>query len=316
MITTAFALSVGATAARPRLVGVGTCLFRPRFGLVGTPLPSALRGRRGLFGAPPTPTPVIHPSTAVAVTAPVMAADDAPKRHVLVPISDGSEELEAVTIVDTLVRAGAAVTLASVSSSSTTVTCSRGVRLVADAPLGDVATPAGGWDLIAIPGGMPGASTLAASPRLAELLREQKAAGRWIGAICAAPAVVLAPLGLLAGGEAATCYPSADFLAALPNPVEDVFVVSDGRLVTSQGPGTALLFSLCCVEKPSTSNARSSGRTDRSGAPRLLPWHPPGVCRAGPAVNAIATATAAARALGAVAAGAIKSPSRPVQRTL
>lgn len=249
MTTTAFALSVGATAARPRLVGVGTCLFRPRFGLVGTPLPSALRGRRGLFGAPPPPTPVIHPSTAVAVTAPVMAADDAPKRHVLVPISDGSEELEAVTIVDTLVRAGAAVTLASVSSSSTTVTCSRGVRLVADAPLGEVATPAGGWDLIAIPGGMPGASTLAASPRLAELLREQKAAGRWIGAICAAPAVVLAPLGLLAGGEAATCYPSADFLAALPNPVEDVFVVSDGRLVTSQGPGTALLFSLCCVEK-------------------------------------------------------------------
>lgn len=248
MATMAFAFSVGATVGPPRQVAEGTCLFRPRVGLGGAPPPSTSRGRRGPLGAPPTPTPAIHPSTVVAASTPVMAADESPQRHVLVPIAEGSEEMEAVTIVDTLVRAGAAVTLASVSP-STTVTCSRGVRLVADAPLGEVATPAGGWDLIAIPGGMPGASTLAASARLAELLREQKAAGRWIGAICAAPAVVLAPLGLLDGGEAATCYPSADFLAALPNPVEDVFVVSDGRLVTSQGPGTALLFSLCCVEK-------------------------------------------------------------------
>lgn len=248
MATTAFATLVGATVGPARPVAVGTCLFRPRVGLCGAPPPSTPRGRRGPFGAPPSPTPATHPSTAVAVTSPVMAADDLPKRHVLVPIADGSEEMEAVTIVDTLVRAGAAVTLASVSH-STTVLCSRGVRLVADAPLEEVVTPAGGWDLIAIPGGMPGASTLAASARLAELLRVQKAAGGWIGAICAAPAVVLAPLGLLDGGEAATCYPSAEFLSALPNPVEDVFVVTDGRLITSQGPGTVLLFSLCCVEK-------------------------------------------------------------------
>lgn len=251
MANTAFALPVRVTVGPPRPAAVGTCGFCPRVGLRGAPPPppGPPRGRRGRVGAAPAATPGTRRAPSAApVGGAAMAADDAPTRHVLVPIADGSEEMEAVTIVDTLVRAGAAVTLASVSP-STTVTCSRGVRLVADAPLEEVPTPDGGWDLIALPGGMPGASTLAASPRLAELLRQQKAAGRWIGAICAAPAVVLAPLGLLDGGEAATCYPSADFLGALPNPVEDAFVVSDGRLVTSQGPGTALLFSLCCVEK-------------------------------------------------------------------
>jgi len=231
----------------PHAVALGSCAFRPRFAVVGAA--ASLPALRSPFRLPPL-RPASRRRAGASAAPPTMAADDAPTRHVLVPIADGSEEMEAVTIVDVLVRAGAAVTLASVSPTPT-VTCSRGIRIVADATLDDVATPDGGWDLIALPGGMPGAATLASTPRLAELLREQKAAGRWIGAICAAPAVVLAPLGLLDGGEAATCYPSADFLGALPNAVEDddAFVVSDGCFITSQGPGTALLFSLACVEK-------------------------------------------------------------------
>jgi protein deglycase len=163
-------------------------------------------------------------------------------KTVLVPIADGTEELEAVTIIDTLRRAGGLVTVASVSGLQ--VTASRKVKLVADVLIADCAEKT--YDCIALPGGMPGAEHLRDCAVLIELLKEQDKAKRLIAAICAAPAVVLAPHGLLKGHKA-TCYPSSH--DALPDKsAASQRVVADGHFITSQGPGTALEFALAIVE--------------------------------------------------------------------
>jgi protein deglycase len=97
------------------------------------------------------------------------------------------------------------------------------------------------WDLVALPGGMPGAEHLRDSDALISLLERQKKEGKWYGAVCASPAVVLASKGLAA--EGATCYPAPVFRETLTNPVNDEVVVTD-NLTTSQGPGTCLKFAL------------------------------------------------------------------------
>jgi 4-methyl-5(b-hydroxyethyl)-thiazole monophosphate biosynthesis len=161
-------------------------------------------------------------------------------KNVLVAIADGTEELEAVTIVDVLRRAKADVTVASVGSKQ--VTASRGVNLVADAVISDCAGKV--YDLIALPGGMPGAEHLRDSSQLTDMLKAQAASGRLYAAICASPAVALKPHGLLKDKKA-TCYPS--LLSELDN-AEQAKVVVDGNCITSQGPATALEFSLKLVE--------------------------------------------------------------------
>jgi len=158
----------------------------------------------------------------------------------LVAIADGTEELEAVTIIDVLRRAEADVTVASVGDIQ--ITASRGVKLVADAVISDCTGSV--YDLIVLPGGMPGAEYLRDSSRLIDMLKEQAASGRLYAAICASPAVVLKPHGLLKNKKA-TCYPS--LLSELKNP-EQAKVVVDDNLITSQGPGTALEFALKLVE--------------------------------------------------------------------
>ena len=163
-------------------------------------------------------------------------------KKVLVPISDGVEELEAVTIIDILRRAGADVTVASVAGVE--VLASRGVKLRADATIH--ASLADVYDLIALPGGLPGAEHLRDCPELIEMLKSQDANGRLYGAICASPAVVLAHHGLLEGKKA-TCYPS--MLDKLGNAGVDEAVVEDGNCITSQGPGTAMLFALTLVKR-------------------------------------------------------------------
>mmetsp|Transcript_17559 Transcript_17559/g.56019 ORF Transcript_17559/g.56019 Transcript_17559/m.56019 type:complete len:188 (-) Transcript_17559:823-1386(-) len=164
--------------------------------------------------------------------------------RVLVAAAEGSEELETVAVVDVLRRAGANVTLAGVGG--TVLRCSRGVVLQADRAIEEVPA-AEQFDCVVCPGGMPGATNLAASAALAQILRRHADADAVIAAICAAPAVVLAPLGLL-DGAAATCHPA--FADKLPGGCsEDRVVVSkDGKLVTSRGPGTAIEFALKLVE--------------------------------------------------------------------
>lgn len=161
---------------------------------------------------------------------------------VLVPIADGTEEMEAVTIIDVLRRAGAQVTVASVGKLE--VRASRGVKLVADEQIGKCAGRQ--YDCIVLPGGMPGAEHLRDSTALIELLKSQKQRGGWYAAICASPAVVLGPHGLLPTN--ATCYPS--FAGQLENQaMAGLRVVVDGKCVTSQGPGTALEFALELVRQ-------------------------------------------------------------------
>lgn len=160
------------------------------------------------------------------------------RKKVLVPIADGVEEIEAVCIIDVLRRAGAEVTVAAVGELA--VTASRGVRLMADRPLESCRGER--FDLIALPGGLPGAEHLRDCGLLTDLLRQQALQNRLYAAICAAPAVVLQHHGLLAGRRA-TCHPAlADRLGPEARP--GARVVVDGNCITSQGPGTALEFAL------------------------------------------------------------------------
>ena len=159
----------------------------------------------------------------------------------LVPIADGSEEIEAVTIIDVLRRAGVKVTVAAVGKPQ--ITAAQGVRLVADTTLS--ACRGQTFDLIALPGGMPGAEHLRDSDLLRDLLGEQMRSKRLVAAICAAPAVVLAHHGLL-GQRPVTCHP-AFFERLEPSWRSEERVVVADQLITSRGPGTALEFALALV---------------------------------------------------------------------
>ena len=162
-------------------------------------------------------------------------------KRVLVPIADDSEEIETTCITDTLVRFGADVVVASVKPDGELVCkMSRGIKVMADITI-DEATGQN-WDLVALPGGMPGAEHLRDSAPLISILEKQKEAGKLYGAICAAPAVVLASKGLV--GEGATCYPAPGLREKMSSPVDSEDVVVQGNVVTSQGPGTALKFAL------------------------------------------------------------------------
>jgi len=163
-------------------------------------------------------------------------------KRVLVPLAEGFEELEAVTLVDILRRAGAEVVVAALAGSP--VTGAHGIRLAADATLADVERQ--DFDLVALPGGMPGAQHLKDDPRIAAIIRRQHGAGRPVAAICAAP-MVLDAAGVLAGRRA-TSYPGFLDGAASVQVVGDAVVVDRG-VITSRGPGTALDFALALVEQ-------------------------------------------------------------------
>ena len=170
------------------------------------------------------------------------ASSGASPKRVLVPIADGSEEIETSCITDTLVRAGAEVTVASVEA-TTTCTMSRGLKVVADALVTDVS---GDWDLVALPGGMPGAERLRDSDALDAILRKQDARRAPLAAVCASPAVILKSKGILR--SQATCYPAPPFVEALGD-IADGDVVRDGHITTSRGPGTSLKFALDLVDQ-------------------------------------------------------------------
>jgi len=160
---------------------------------------------------------------------------------VLVPLADGCEEIEAVTIIDLLRRAGIEVVSAGLKPG--TVTASRGVKLIPDTTLD--AALLHDYDMVVLPGGMPGAAHLKDDVRILELLKKMAAAGKYTAAICAAP-MVLAEAGVLQGKQA-TSYPG--FLDALPGVIlSTAAVVQDGKVVTSRGPGTAMDFALALVE--------------------------------------------------------------------
>jgi 4-methyl-5(b-hydroxyethyl)-thiazole monophosphate biosynthesis len=162
---------------------------------------------------------------------------------VLIPLAPGFEDLEAVTLSDLLRRAGIEVVVAGLQRGL--IQGSRGIRIEPDAYLDDVLTR--DFDLIALPGGLPGAEHLRDDARVQALLRKMAAAGRYTTAICAAP-MALAQAGLL-DGKQATAYPGVLDGLKLANTrsLADAVVV-DGKVVTSQGPGTAMDFALTLIE--------------------------------------------------------------------
>ncbi len=163
------------------------------------------------------------------------------KKRILVTLAEGFEEIEALTPVDVLRRAGAEVVMAGIDGE--VITGGHGISVVCDAKIEDVDTD---FDAIILPGGGLGAKNLSESWLTHEKMLLLVNKGALLASICASPAVVLGPAGLL-NGHQAVCYPGAeehspDFTFS------DMRVCVDGNLITAQGAGVAMEFALAIVE--------------------------------------------------------------------
>ncbi|HIJ95770.1 MAG TPA: HD domain-containing protein [Desulfuromonadales bacterium] len=156
---------------------------------------------------------------------------------VLMPIAQGFEEVEALTVVDLLRRAGIEVVMAGLQPGP--ITGAHSISVIPETTIDTVKTAS--FDMLVIPGGQPGTDNLNADSRVHTLLNDFAAKDKLIAAICAAPSI-LASVGLL-NGKRATCYPS--YRDRLNGAIyEDKPVVCDGSIITSQGVGTAISFGL------------------------------------------------------------------------
>jgi len=163
--------------------------------------------------------------------------------HVLVPLAQGCEELEAITITDLLVRAGITVTTCGLDENP--VNASRGITIIPDTCIDKVLNES--FDLIVLPGGLPGADHLRDNQSLQTLIKKQASENKYLAAICAAPKA-LAEAGVLQGKKA-TGFPGV--LAALQDnsiTITSNAVEIDGNIITSRGPGTAMDFALTLIE--------------------------------------------------------------------
>ena len=159
-------------------------------------------------------------------------------QQIVVVLAEGFEEIEAVTPIDVLRRAGLDVVVAGVGA--TAVQGAHGVTYQCDVALEDIqSTPRA----IVLPGGLPGSENLGKSEAVKELTLKVHESGGICAAICAAPAFTLAKFGLL-DGRTATCYPSFEKEFDASTKASEDRVVVDGNIVTSRGPGTSLEFSL------------------------------------------------------------------------
>jgi len=165
------------------------------------------------------------------------------ERSVLVMLAQGCEELEAVTCIDLLRRANVEVVTAGLDRHP--VVASRKTTLIPDTTLDEALKRS--FDMIVLPGGLPGADNLAGDPRVIGLLKKMATDGKFTCAICAAP-TVLARAGLLSG-KRATGFPGTLDKMNLPNVTcTGEAVVRDGMVITSRGPGTAMDFALVLIE--------------------------------------------------------------------
>lgn len=163
------------------------------------------------------------------------------KHHSFIFLAEGFEEIEALTVVDVMRRAGMDIKTVAVTAAKE-VTGAHGIKVTADLTFKEADFSDTEW--LIIPGGMPGASNLASFEPLCELLRIHAPKGK-VAAICAAPAVVLAPLGILDGKEA-TCYPGFE-KECTKAIMRDVPVVALDNLITANGPSAAMRFALAIV---------------------------------------------------------------------
>ena len=161
---------------------------------------------------------------------------------VVMILADGFEELEAVTVIDVLRRAGIEIVSAGLHEGP--VSSARQIKIIPDTVIDTISSD--DFDMLVLPGGMPGSANLNADSRVKDLIRDFNAKGKMMGAICAAP-YVLADAGIL-NGKRATSYPS--FKDKLGSAIyEEKTVVEDDNILTSRGPGTALSFALAIAEK-------------------------------------------------------------------
>jgi protein deglycase len=157
--------------------------------------------------------------------------------RVLVPLAEGFEEIEAVSIIDVLRRAEINVVTAFLKKNP--VTGSHGISITADNDLKEINMV--DFSAIILPGGMPGSENLKNSDRIISIVKHIYSRGGIVGAICAAP-VVLEQAGILYGKRAA-CFPGIE--AELKDAIHDKNpVVTDGNIVTGRGPGCAIPFAL------------------------------------------------------------------------
>lgn len=164
-----------------------------------------------------------------------------PKR-VLIPLAQGCEELEAVTIIDLLRRAEITVITAGLDNNP--VTASRKTVLIPDTDLDTALTEE--FDMVVLPGGLPGADYLDKDPRIRDMLVKMANSEKFTAAICAAPRV-LASAGLLKGKKA-TAYPGI-LESDTDTEITGEAVVTAGKVITSRGPGTAMDFALTLIEQ-------------------------------------------------------------------
>jgi len=172
----------------------------------------------------------------------------------LVPIANGSEEMEAVIIIDTLRRAKWDVTVAGLTAGP--IEASRHVKLVPDTTWDQI--DPNDFDILLLPGGFGGTEAFMQHSGVQQALKDFNAKGKWIGSICAA-ALALNEAGILAGRRF-TCYPGVE--EKLPSHLtrSDEIVVVDDHLITSQGPGTAFEFALKVIAECESPNASASVR--------------------------------------------------------
>lgn len=159
-------------------------------------------------------------------------------------LADGFEEIEALTAVDLLRRAGVEVTMVSVAP-TLVVRGSHGIEVAADAMLADIkADAAADAAMLVAPGGMPGAKNLADNADVCALFTRQNERGGLVAAICAAPGVVLAPIGILEHRDA-TCYPGFEAaITAGGGKHVTQRTVRSHNVITSNGPSSAISFAL------------------------------------------------------------------------
>ncbi len=163
--------------------------------------------------------------------------------RVLVPLAQGCEELEAITITDLMVRAGIEVITAGLDDSP--VTASRGTVIIPKTSIDKVVSEK--FDMIVLPGGLPGADHLRDNIQVQQLIKQHAENGSYIGAICAAPKA-LAQAGLLEN-KIATSYPGVLSALNLQNTrVSNSAIEIDGKIITSRGPGTAMDFTLELIQ--------------------------------------------------------------------
>ena len=157
--------------------------------------------------------------------------------NILIPISNGFEEIEAISIIDVCRRANIEVTIAAVEDLTTIG--AHNIKIQADCKIEDISSD--DFDMIVLPGGLPNAFTLADNEKVQSLLKEFKLKNKKIGAICAAP-YALHKADVL--NENFTCYPSFENKIKIDGYHKNDAIVIDNNVITSQGPATAMIFAL------------------------------------------------------------------------